>query len=120
MNCLGNNSVVFDLLRPNYVTGIGNKFLQQLAKSALDKYQLRLEFEDSIITFLRLEMEKRENLLFGGRQIKTLLETLVERPLNRWIFENYPDLHLLLGQSLSLFLDSGGNLTVIRNESTSE
>jgi hypothetical protein len=65
-------------------------------------------------------MEKQENLLFGGRRIKTLLETLVERPLNRWIFENYSDFHLLLSQNLSLSLDSGGNLTVIRNESTSE
>jgi len=58
-------------------------------------------------------MEKQENLLFGGRRIKTLLETLVERPLNRWIFENYPDFHLLLGQSLSLELDSGGNLIIL-------
>lgn len=113
LNRLGDNIVVFDLLRPDYVTGIGNKFLQQLAESALDKYQLRLEFDDSIITFLRSEMEKQENLLFGGRRIKTLLETLIERPLNRWIFENYPDFHLLLGQSLSLSIDSGGNLIIL-------
>jgi hypothetical protein len=58
-------------------------------------------------------MEKQENLLFGGRRIKTLLETLIERPLNRWIFENYPDFHLLLGQSLSLSLGSGGNLIIL-------
>jgi hypothetical protein len=40
------------------------------------------------------------------------LETLVERSLNRWLFECYPDLNLLLNQSLLVSLDGAGNLLI--------
>ena len=43
-----------------------------------------------------------DNLLFGGRTIKTLLESLLERPLNRWIFENSTDSAQMSGQILQL------------------
>ncbi len=112
LNRLGDNVVVFDLLRPDYVAAIGNKFLRQLSESALDKYQLKLTFEPSIIEGLRTVMEQQENLLFGGRRIKSLLETLVERPLNRWLFEHYPDLNLLMGKALSLGFNSSNDLVV--------
>jgi ATP-dependent Clp protease ATP-binding subunit ClpA len=111
-NRLGDNIVVFDLLRSSHVAGIGQKFLRQLAESALDKYQLRLTFDNSVLTLLAERMEQQENLLFGGRRIKTLLETLVERPLNRWLFEHYPNLNVLLSQSLLVSLDGAGNLLV--------
>ena len=112
LNRLGDNVVVFDLLRPDYVAAIGNKFLRQLSESALDKYQLQLNFEPSIIEGLRTVMEQQENLLFGGRRIKSLLESLVERPLNRWLFEHYPDLNLLVGKALSLGFNSSNHLVV--------
>lgn len=112
LNRLGDNVVVFDLLRPDYVAAIGNKFLRQLSESALDKYQLQLTFEPSIIEGLRTVMEQQENLLFGGRRIKSLLESLVERPLNRWLFEHYPDLNLLMGKALSLGFNSSNHLVV--------
>jgi ATP-dependent Clp protease ATP-binding subunit ClpA len=110
---LGDNIVVFDLLRSSHVAGIGQKFLRQLAESALDKYQLHVNFEPSVLTVLAARMAEQENILFGGRRIKTLLETLVERPLNRWLFEHYPDLTVLLNQSLLVGLDSSGELTVV-------
>ncbi|MEB3193082.1 MAG: AAA family ATPase [Snowella sp.] len=112
LNRLGDNVVVFDLLRPNYVAGIGNKFLRQLSESAWDKYQLKLTFEPSIIEGLNTIMEQQENLLFGGRRIKSLLESLVERPLNRWLFEHYPDLNLLMGKALSLGFNPSYHLVV--------
>ena len=112
LNRLGDNVVVFDLLRPDYVAAIGNKFLRQLSESALDKYQLQLTFEPSIVEGLRTVMEQQENLLFGGRRIKSLLETLVERPLNRWLFEHYPDLNLLISKALSLGFNSSNDLVV--------
>ncbi|MFZ9681568.1 MAG: hypothetical protein ACO3CL_09140, partial [Bacteroidia bacterium] len=52
------------------------------------------------------------NVLFGGRRIKSLLESLVERPLNRWLFEQYPDLTQLRGLALQVGLDGAGALTV--------
>lgn len=112
LNRLGDNIVVFDLLRSRHVAGIGEKFLRQLAESALDKYQLRLSFDESVLKELAERMAEQENLLFGGRRIKTLLETLVERPLNRWLFERYPDLTVLLNQSLLVGLAPSGRLTV--------
>jgi ATP-dependent Clp protease ATP-binding subunit ClpA len=82
LNRLGDNIVVFDTLRPDFVTQISNKFLQQLAKNALDKYQFNITFNGSIGQFLTDKMKEGNNLLFGGRRIKNLLETYIERPLN--------------------------------------
>lgn len=104
LNRLGDSIVVFDLLRSDYVSRIGEKFLRQLAESARDKHQIRLMFTASVLQTLRQRMEENENLLFGGRRIKTLLETLVERPLNRWVFQTYPDLTHLSGKVLKVSL----------------
>jgi hypothetical protein len=41
-----------------------------------------------------------------------LLESLVERPLNRWLFEQYPDLTQLRGLALQVGLDGSGVLAV--------
>ena len=106
--------VVFDLLRPQFVSQIAHKFLTQLADSALDKHQLRLSYENSIFSITQRCMTQGDNLLFGGRRLRTLLENLVERPLNRWIFETYADLSQLSGQHLNLALDDNAQLIVTR------
>jgi energy-coupling factor transporter ATP-binding protein EcfA2 len=113
LNRLGDSIVVFDLLRPEFVWKIGEKFLRQLAESAWDKYRLLLLFQTSVLEVLSLHMQESDNLLFGGRRIKTLLETLVERPLNRWIFETYPDFNLLAGKRLILGLGRNSVLSVV-------
>jgi hypothetical protein len=43
-------------------------------------------------------------MLFGGRRIKSLLETLVERPLNRWLFETCPDMNELRDRTIRIAL----------------
>jgi len=115
LNRLGDNIVVFDLLRPQFVEAIGQKFLRQLAASALDKHGLGLAFAPSVLDYLAQRMVEADNVLFGGRRIKTLLESLVERPLNRWLFEQYPDLAQLRGIALQVGLDGSGTL-VVRSE----
>lgn len=117
LNRFGDSIVVFDLLRPEFVWKIGEKFLRQLGESAWDKYRLVLLFQGSILEILSLLMQESGNLLFGGRRIKTLLETLVERPLNRWIFEHYLDFNLLAGKKLVVGIGPNGVLLV--NESPS-
>lgn len=112
LNRLGDNIVVFDLLRPAYVTEITQKFLRLLAASAQDQHQLILEFHPSVLEVVCQQMQDPEQLLFGGRRIKTLLETLVERPLNRWIFNKFPELHQLAGKRLEIGLLSDGMLQV--------
>jgi hypothetical protein len=91
LNRLGDNVLVFDLLRPQFVEGISRKFLNLLAAAAQEKRELKLTFPgDESITMIRRRMESGDNLLYGGRRIKSLLETYVERPLNHWIFFNDP------------------------------
>ncbi len=115
LNRLGDNIVVFDLLRSQFVTQIGQKFLGQLQASSQEKYRLFLKFDASILTGLTDAMQAGDNLLFGGRRIKTLLETLVERPLNRWIFDNYVNLSEMAGQTLELSLEVDNKLRVQRS-----
>lgn len=113
LNRLGDSIVVFDLLRSEFVWKIGEKFLRQLAESAWDKYGIVLLFQTSILEVLSVNMQQADNLLFGGRRIKTLLESLVERPLNRWIFENYPDFNVLAGKRLVIGLGQNNLLSVL-------
>ncbi len=113
LNRLGDSNVVFDLLRPEFIWQIGEKFLKQLAESAWDKYRFLLLFQTSVLEVLSVHMQEADNLLFGGRRIKTLLETLVERPLNRWIFENYPDLNILAGRRLIVGLGQNSLISVV-------
>lgn len=112
LNRLGDNIVVFDTLRPDFVTQISDKFLQQLAKNALDKYQFNITFNSSIGEFLTNKMKEGNNLLFGGRRIKNLLETYIERPLNMWVFTNYPEPEKLRGLSLNIGLNNQGELLI--------
>jgi len=110
LNRLGDNIVVFDLLRPEFVTAIGQKFLDKLALSAREKYRLELRFLPSALETLASRMEEQDNLLFGGRRIKSLLESLVERPLNGWLFENVADLNALAGKTIEVGLTPEGYL----------
>jgi AAA domain (Cdc48 subfamily) len=112
LNRLGDNIVVFDTLRPDFVSQIGQKFLSQLAKNALDKYQLTINFHPNIYQFLTLKMQEGNNLLFGGRRIKNLLETLIERPFNVWLFSHYPEPEKLKGISWQINVSNDGELMV--------
>jgi energy-coupling factor transporter ATP-binding protein EcfA2 len=91
-NRLGDNIVVFDLLRPVHVPGICGKFLSALADSASKRCNLRLRFDSggSIEQLFVRIMMRPENVALGGRRIGTAMETLVRVPLSRWIFENAP------------------------------
>lgn len=90
LNRFGDNILVFDLLRPQFVKAIGQKFLKNLRESALDKRALRIQIDDSVLGLVEREMSKPENIKNGGRRIRTLLEDKLEKRLNRWIFENEP------------------------------
>jgi hypothetical protein len=109
-NRLGDNIVPFDMLRPQYVAQIGQKFLRLLAGDCLERCSLKLELDPSLLAALQTRMEQSDNLLLGGRRIKALLETLVEHPLNKWVFEHYVEADKLSGQTLRLSLDMQGVL----------
>jgi ATP-dependent Clp protease ATP-binding subunit ClpA len=73
-----------------------------LNESAFNQYRLTLKFEDSIFEGLAEKMGQIDNLLFGGRRIRSLIESLIEQPLNYWVFHHYPDLKNCANQILSL------------------
>lgn len=114
------NIVVFDLLRSQFVSMIGKKLLLKLAEVTEEKYKLILKFKPSVYSVLSKRMGEGDNLLFGGRGIKTELESLVERPLNVWIFYNFPNTSKLAGLTLELGLTSDRKLEIISNPLTSE
>ncbi|MCX6345166.1 MAG: AAA family ATPase [Armatimonadetes bacterium] len=107
LNRLGDNVVVFDILRPEHVSGIGRKFLSLLAANAQEKYHLTINFQDSILDHLGACMREGDNLLYGGRRVKTVLEGCVERPLNRWVFENVSDPKSMAGATITLEINEG-------------
>jgi ATP-dependent Clp protease ATP-binding subunit ClpA len=109
---LGDNIVVFDLLRPEFVTLIGNKFLQQYIEATQEKYNLTIKFSSSVLDVLSTRMREERNLILGGRRIKSLLETLMEKQLNSWIFQNFPDTTLLTNKTLTVGLDQDGILEI--------
>ncbi len=113
---LGENIIVFDLLRPEYARAIGDKFLRQLRQCAEDKFGLNLTFDDSVLHWIERAMRVEENLLLGGRRIKSLLEEHVERPLNGWLFANIDPLDSLRGGTLLVSLGEDGELAVARTE----
>jgi energy-coupling factor transporter ATP-binding protein EcfA2 len=91
LNRFGENIVVFDLLRPEHIEGICNKFLTTFEEAAQNKRRLEIAFDRSgLVAMIRSLMAKEDRLSSGGRGIKTLLERTVERPVNRWVFYKAP------------------------------
>ncbi|NLH99041.1 MAG: AAA domain-containing protein [Chthonomonadales bacterium] len=117
LNRFGDNIVAFDLLRPDYVDGIARKFLKLLADASQDTYRCTLRFDDSIIDAVRARMQEGDNLLYGGRRIKALLETMLERPLNRWVFTTYEDPAAMAGRTFDIRITPEGALEVTDAES---
>lgn len=111
-NRLGDNIVPFDILRPTFVRGIGQKFLDQLTASAAEKYGLTVTCDESVLDHVAVVMTAGDNLLLGGRRIKAMLETLVEHPLSKWIFEHVPDTVQLRDKQLLLHIGTDGKLQV--------
>lgn len=107
---LGDNIIVFDLLRPEFITSIGKKFLRQYAEITKEKYKLSVDFLPSVLEKLSIQMQEEKNMTLGGRRIKSLLESLVEKPLNSWLFQNFFNTDELANRILTIGLNQDNNL----------
>lgn len=105
---LGDNIIVFDILREDFINSITRKFLRQYSEMTKDKYKFSVDFMDSVFDLILVRMREERNLVLGGRRIKSLLETLIEKPLNLWIFKNYPVIDELAGRVLIVELSDDG------------
>lgn len=108
---LGDNIIVFDVLREEFINKISHKFLRQYIESTKEKYNLSISFDSSVLEVLSLHMKEERNLILGGRRIKSLLESLIEKPLNSWLFEGFPDTKALENRFLTVGLMKNGSLT---------
>lgn len=92
LNRLGDNIVVFDILRPEFFPGICNLFLDNLAASAREEHGIDLEFSDGrVVAMICERMRDPKNFILGGRCIHELVKALVKPPLNRVItFREHP------------------------------
>ncbi len=64
----------------------------------------------SVLEVISLRMKEERNLILGGRRIKSLLETFIEKPLNSWLFQEFPNTDILSGRILSVGLNQDGSL----------
>ncbi|AQZ62861.1 ClpB protein [[Actinomadura] parvosata subsp. kistnae] len=88
---LGNGVVVFDILRPEMIGEIVDKFLDQLADSARRK-GFDVVFQRGLIKREVVAAVMKDGAVLGARQIRSpLLERWVRTPLTRWIIDNAPE-----------------------------
>jgi energy-coupling factor transporter ATP-binding protein EcfA2 len=92
---LGSGIVAFDILRRDVLTMIVTKFLNQLGRSATAR-ELELIFDRRAIDRAVADEVMRTGAALGARQIRSLLDEWVRRPLNRWVIDNLPSPGTLL------------------------
>lgn len=86
LNRLGDNIVVFDILRPQFFPDICNGILDILAANAREEHDIELDFSDGQVTAMICEkMRAPEEFVLGGRRIRELIKTHVKTPLSHVI-----------------------------------
>jgi len=106
--------VVFDLLRSQFVTGIANRLLDQLAESALEDRKIVLDLDrPGLCAWVLDRMQLPENARYGGRQIRNELEGL-RVALARYVVEaNPPE-----GSRLRVGVDADGVFAISSAEAS--
>lgn len=95
LNRLGDNVLVFDLLRgEGMINGICEEFFDALVASAGERCGLILRPDrEGIRRRIIEQMRDPRSQALGGRRVRTLLESLIERPLNEWILHQPQPVH---------------------------
>lgn len=86
LNRFGDNFVVFDFIRPPADEAIVGLLIKQL-KTAL-KEERNIELTVDTLTLATLHRLARENLAFGGRGIRNIIDSALVNPLAAWLFDN--------------------------------
>lgn len=110
LNRLGDNILVFDMLRPDHIDGIAIKFLSALQRSAEERCGIVTNHDASVLAAIQRWMRDGQNMQFGGRRIKSLLDASVVPALNRWVFEQTPT----PGQSVTIRVADSSDEVEIR------
>lgn len=86
LNRFGDNFVVFDFIRPPSDEAIVALLVKQLKGALKEERQIELTVEaPALATLHRLA---RENLAFGGRGIRNVIDSALVNPLAAWLFDH--------------------------------
>jgi len=86
LNRFGDNFVVFDFIRPPADEAIAGLLIKQLKTALKEERNIELDIEaPALATLHRLA---KENLAFGGRGIRNIVDSALVNPLAAWLFDN--------------------------------
>jgi len=86
LNRFGDNFVVFDFIRPPADTAIIELLIGQLQAALREERGIELQLEAAVVD--SLDRLAAENLAFGGRGIRNLIDSALVNPLAAWLFDN--------------------------------
>ncbi len=89
LNRFGDNFVVFDFIRPPADESIVAVLVTQLQHALRAERGIAMTLEASVVA--TLNSLARENLAFGGRGIRNVVDSALVNPLASWLFDNNID-----------------------------
>ena len=84
------NVVVFDMLRPQHIPAILQKFLNGIGASVKERYRVSLSFDPSITRLATEYCARPEVVLLGGRGIRNFVQSRVLVAVNRAVLNLGP------------------------------
>jgi hypothetical protein len=99
------NVVVFDMLRPNHVAGILDKFVRGVAEQLREQYGCTLQIDDEVRLLASEYCRDPDNARLGGRAIRNFVEKVLVVPINEVVVQGIePAKHLHLSVSDGLVI----------------
>ena len=89
LNRFGDNFVVFDFIRPPADGAIVALLIKQLQQALREERNIELDIEAPVVA--TLNRLAGENLAFGGRGIRNIIDSALVNPLAAWLFDNAVD-----------------------------
>lgn len=86
LNRFGDNFVVFDFIRPPADAAIVQLLVKQLQTALQEDRGIQLVLESAVVD--RLNRLAEDNLAFGGRGIRDVIDSALVNPLAAWLFDN--------------------------------
>ena len=79
--------IIFDLIRPEIVPSLCDVLLARLASNTRDRLGVSLHYDHAGIASMVLAQLEGGGFRFGGRGVRSVLETRILAPLRSWLLE---------------------------------
>ena len=87
LNRIGENIVVFDFIRPEYVEPILHKQVGEVVRAMAEQHNITLSIPSESPAWEFLRVKSADNLAFGGRGIGNIVEKYLRNPLANTMLE---------------------------------